>query len=268
MEALYEYSKKENRSLEKMYEDILDQVLNLPLSSFDAKGYFENILKEYALDTEITQQIDVDDPEIKVVTKILGLLKSDARAIDWSSENVGSFISKSFGLKSVSVESELADMFTLPKNNVSLIDVVKMYNLFDFKILRSRKLYTPARFNETQPTQPECDYSDLFSDCSANSNQPVLTRYSAFDDCFKNVAEDYELLNGQTIMLERDIYKIIRPSACENLTGFSNCIEYCSWHKKFFRDIDYGEFLALMSLSNAQRKILDYGSSLQKQIAG
>ena len=112
--------------------------------------------------------------ETKCLDKLLNLLIL-AEKSNWSTNNVGSFIVKSaimIGFKSEVMQ--LNDIFKLPGNNVSLPDLVQLYNMkefADFKDLHPiDSLFTPISY--TEPTI--CDDWDFW--CTPSAGE----RYSSY----------------------------------------------------------------------------------------
>ena len=101
---------------------------------------------------------------------------------NWAMTNIGTILVKSFWQDYGTIH----DVFSLPGQNVSLPDVVAMYNSKNFRGIR---LLTPAIFKED--VNNDCDTYSVFSDCE----EMKYKRVSEFEECFNLIQMNMNIIN-------------------------------------------------------------------------
>ena len=122
------------------------------------------------------------------------------------------------------------DLFTLPKQDITLPDIALAYTAMDFRILD-----TESHFKDSQ------ELNNSLKACIED------VRSRSFDNEATSEMFLYTRLENST--------KYMEPSPCSNLTKFPKCNNYCTWHKNFFENIPRDEFLTIMNYALPQRKI-------------
>lgn len=162
-------------------------------------------------------------------------------------------------------KEEMFDFFTIPGQNVSLIDIGTMYSVKDFHLLLNN-LYSPPTFIEPEPCVPSYD---LFGyDCP----EIVETiRQSQFQVCIESFINRTGKIDTEDLTKRYNTEAAIRHisilSPCHSLERYPECSGYCSWHENYFKNVDKSEFLSMMAFSQPQRK-LNYSLKAHKNIAG
>ena len=154
--------------------------------------------------------------------------------LDFSTEAVGSLFIKL--LKNIDTNCRdrlipmVNDLFTLPKQDITLPDIALTYTSMDFKILETQNHFKDSQqLNRSLKACIEDVHFSIFD------NEGTSEMY--IDTPLENSA------------------KYMEPSPCKNLTKFPSCNHYCTWHKNFFENIPRDEFLTIMNYALPQRKI-------------
>ena len=156
---------------------------------------------------------------------------------DWTTKAIGSFFIKN--LKDVraacSLEGikQIRQLFTLPKQNLSLPLITFLYSVKDFK---AHTFLLNDEFFD--------DEKDL------GIGQSLRT-------CFEYVLLDVINTNEVKSFLTETINlaKYLQPSPCLNMTKYPQCSRYCNWHSKYFKEWPKDEFITLMKYALPQRKL-------------
>ena len=243
--------------LEKM---LIDYILKAPIDKWNFENLTEDFLINLNVSTErIRNKSMINDFKSKIynqgdkensdaLNRIARIYHSKwyfNEEFNLAMVNIGTIIMKSFWQDYGTIH----DVFSLAGQNVSLPDVVSMYNSKNF---RGISLLTPAIFKER--VDNDCNVYSIFSDCE----EMKYTRTSDFEECFnfiQNVSEsqmDYKYWESHH---ERKHTHIL---PCKNLTMYPNCSKYCQWHKDLFTKTPKGEFLTIMKYAQLQRKVITY----------
>ena len=175
----------------------------------------------------------------------------------------------------------LNQLFTIPGEEVSLIDASYLYSLndlSDFKysttakvntMLSAEKLYSPfVKINFTHYGFNE----NLWSNNTLNPPPVHATIKQEFYEC----AYLYKKMMNLKYQRGRDYYdKVIVAknrfenfsSPCKDLDKYQFCSVYCKWHAQFIKDWSKQDFLTLMKFATPQRKILLKASSPEIKLA-
>ena len=82
----------------------------------------------------------------------------------------------------------------------------------------------------------------------------------SFHQCFKEIYEEFYKSEDEEYNEMSPIEKpiVLTPSPCSTVSKNHSCHDYCKWHKSLFNSdtLTYQEFLALMKLSQPQRKVV------------
>lgn len=265
MAKLINYAMMSQKTFSEIEDKFFDHVLQSVPYDFDVLKLYQNFFdSEEENEVNITEIISFTDhldyAEAESLNRLFGIvviIQLESGKLDWSTENFGSsFVRYALDLGSGSVADDIAiypydidDIFTQIGHNVSMLDIITMYNSMN---VRSLQVSTPARYLEPEP----CDYTDLFSSCTYEGNQRKI-RISEFTDCFEEVkAVSQYLQNEHWTSLKEfggDNDKLMLP--CRNKSRFSTCAEYCTWHEIFFAKRTKQEFLTMMKYSIPQGRM-------------
>ena len=135
-------------------------------------------------------------------------------------------------------------------NNISLPDISYLYSIIDFREL----------------TQ---NYSTKF----ALGHSSRINVKQSFKFCFEKVADQIPNMGKNSyydeIMKTEDFMYTTYPCSLEKEENFSECREYCKWHKDFFEKWSRNNFLTVMRYALPQRKLnLEPIERNEKELAG
>ena len=170
----------------------------------------------------------------------------------------------------------LDQLFTIPGEEVSLIDVSYLYTLNDLSDFQNPS--TVLYLEEFQSVSPYVKINGthfkfnegLWPKAGFDPPPVHVTLKKSFYDCaniyIKKMNLHYQIGKGyydEVSMPENRFGNFSSP--CENLDVYSTCSEYCKWHKKFFEDWKREDFLTMMKFATPQRRILLKPSTPDKE---
>ena len=248
-------------------EDSFNKLKHLLLNESPMYGWNAHNLTAdfFKLEMDNPPKLDEDmikseaDEDIEFLDRILQVyhdLEVRRTSLDWSTNNLGTFF-VNLVLHDQRLEpGVLHDMFTLPNERVSLPDIAFMYSLMDYKLLNKMgyDMYTPTKY-----IQEECGDFDLF--CN-----PKLQQVSSFKECFDKSTKEETSIAEQSYY--RKVIQDYRILPCLDLKSYSECSEYCNWHKDFFGKWSMADFMTIMSFAQPQRKLTKSVTPFQKKFAG
>ena len=170
MKLLYDNGKAENYTMKEIYDWSLDYLFTneTKMSHWNASEIFLQFLEE-KLDLDfmnaINQDVDLNnitfgnDDWYYAISSANNILKlgTYVKFFDWSATNLGTFFAKALpiiykrtpqslkGFLTLGLKA-LHHLFTIPKQEMSLIDIAYMYSLMDLKAMD--ELYTPTFKND------------------------------------------------------------------------------------------------------------------------
>ena len=233
-------------------------------NEFSQKSFNVNIINEIIINANqnVTQSITLksSDEDWKYIVIFLRIIKKYKGSLgwleqpvdmDWSTKSVGSFFMKNMRNFKENCANEnkeqpppweqlkaLHQLFSLPHQNLSLMQMASIYTANDFRVL------IKDRF--------EHNFSILLGKCLKNVES------AKFDQDHEEFFIDEKI--NSLIYLE--------PSPCLNISKFPKCIDYCIWHNSFFKTWPKDEFITLMKYALPQRKVsLNQNFSLEQNIA-
>ena len=149
-------------------------------------------------------------------------------------------------------------LFTIPGQNVSLIDIAYIYSLIDFNQLSKNTRFSKNDKDEIWGPPPS-----------------LVSIKNSFLSCFKDVTNNDhgEIKNDFDFYEYLAFKKYSGTSPCTKLEIQSQCTEYCNWHKRLFNALQKEEFLTIMRYALPQRKIildpiLPYEQKLAEKLFG
>ena len=184
--------------------------------------------------------------------------------------------------------STLNQLFTIPGEEVSLIDASYLYslnNLIDFKNPSTAKKFgvwtwgsklasktatferfnlIHFRFNEKlwikdkaigkyNPPPVHTSLKKSFYDCAHHYIDKMNLKYKSGEGYYDSIVVPQNTFENFS-------------SPCKDLDEYEICSVYCKWHAKFIDDWEKEDFLTLMKFAIPQRKMLLKPSSLDKEI--
>ena len=173
--------------------------------------------------------------------------------LDWSTEAMGSLIIKN--LKNMRIKCYdyvnlykkeimmpiINDIFTIPKQNITLSDIALVYTAMDFRILSKKKVQMWTMGLEKGQFDDSPQLNNYLKSCLEEVQSKTLEKQTTLEK-YINKHIGYNA-------------KYMEPSPCFNLETFPTCKQYCTWHRNFFQEIPKNEFLTIMKYSIPQRKI-------------
>ena len=259
-----------------IFEEMIDSLMKLPLSNWNlvraVKGFINSKIGGFANITKIdyknlSNEYTHSEEYMylgRLFTVLFHLTFFKETEADWSTKNVGTFLVHAI-LQTTS-RIEIHDAFLQSTMNVSIPDIVHMYNVMDYRALNTIKLSTPRRFEEPEP----CDYWDLFSNCDQGGNAEI-TSYSAFSVCFQDIMNRTEDDEHSFELDDLNSYssgKFKQASPCTRLDQYPRCQEYCDWHNDYIRNVSSKELLTMMKYASPLGKTKHKGSKMEKILAG
>ena len=289
---LYQYTKETNMSVQNLHQE-LSVYLNkaskikkwnikeaalsflneksenfntteIKISKYDKEEwkFISAMIKFYTL---ITENNGIKDWAINHEYLGLLFLEDKIRKSNVTKKNLGSILIKTLNLVlnhdmkkcEKPYIDRLHQLFTIPGQNVSLPDIAYMYSIMDHKELSKNSTFENIGNN----------YGDaLFYE----PPESLINLKESFVTCFKtvgnNTSDDTQLDNNFDEILTTELYTDKSP--CSELEKYSQCKEYCNWHKNVFNQRSREEFLTMMRYSMPQRKIsLDPILLYEKNIA-
>ena len=213
------YGISRNLTLAEVFQEVLDYLLIVPFANWSPNDRLEKWINskntEYINFTRISQYLENSNLYANDLERLLlSLTKYTFYRFDWSSQDIGTIMVKSFLELSLTLDSnkmaEIDDAFTLKGERVSLTDIVSMYNIVNVKSL---KTITPAKFEAVEP----CNSFDLFSDCEYFPYSKK--RVSEFDKCFdtlKQLLEEPKNAYWDDPTIEKQMFVL----PCQNVTKY------------------------------------------------
>ena len=185
MKLLYDYGKAKNYTMKEIHQESSDYVSlsETRISHWNAsKIFFQYLEKEFDLYLEDAIQQDVDLNNISFSNNdwpyAIGLASNInklyfyARFFDWSTSKIGTFFVKALSILykkskgynrnksflSLGIKA-LHHLFTIPEQEMSLIDISYLYSLMDLKAIedltRTKRSVPPPPTPLTPPQQPK-----------------------------------------------------------------------------------------------------------------
>ena len=240
-ENVYNYSRSYNISFFNLYKAIYEKARNMN-SLNEAIREARLVIEQIPENSEAIDEIPLD---IAVIDDWINIAASEElrkfKGFDWATEAIGSFFIKNLKyywtycqltITSNNVMKLVNDLFTLPKQNLSLPNIALIYTLNNHKVIDS-----------SNHIEGNSQLSDYLKDCLRDVRNKST---------FKKEPEYFGF--GTRYSIHKD-NQYSEPSPCQNLEKFSTCSKYCIWHKHFFGDIMKSEFLTSMTYAMPQRKI-------------
>ena len=292
MERLYQYAKEKNMSAETLHHELTDYLnkastiknWNITKAALD----FLNEKSENLNPTQIRMSTDDKIWEfINAMIEFYTLIMKNHDIKDWvmnnnyigthflldkmiksnvTSKNLGSFLVKTLNLvlnlndismkkcKEKSYVDRLHQLFTIPGQTVNLPDIAYMYSIMDYREITKNTTFQ------------KWDSGSFFYE----PPESLISMKKSFVTCFRSVgnytSENFQFENNFDEILITEKY--MKKSPCSELTKYSQCKEYCNWHKDVFNKWSREEFLTVMRYSMPQRKLsLDPILPFEKNIA-
>lgn len=195
------------------------------------------------------------------------LVRLNDGVVNMKSKRIGTFFMKTFQFFVTVRGAELANQlllpwnkkldetFVLPKQKVSLQNIVQLYATLNPDLLSSEhKGYVPTYFD------------DHFEIKLLEDSLPE------FVSCFNTVLNESEDLTETGFYDETNLKAINQSKArslklpCEEDQFVRECENYCNWHSNFFKSSSKEEFLTIMKYSLPQPRIL-FDSHIEQEQA-
>ena len=153
--------------------------------------------------------------------------------MDWSTRAVGNFFIKNLinfkdGCEAgKDFNSKLHQLFTLPKQHLSLPYIASLYSVNDYRALAIDK-----------------DFDVEF--------------HGLMKSCIEEVANDAFGNHNTDLFFKEEVnpWNYIEPSPClANNTSYKSCNNYCKWHNTYFKELNKTDFITLMKYAIPQRKL-------------
>ena len=231
----------------------LNESLKLERNSFDSDKewiYINSLVKFYKA---IITTPDIKDWAINHSEYGIYFLKEWIMKNKKSDYNLGSILIKILNLVNELTKNnpcskmeyvyQIHQLFAIPGQNVSLIDIAYLYSIMDFRELSE---------NSTFP------WSNLNTGSIRTPPSSLISMNESFVNCFKGIAnnESTEKLNDFSFDEPLRIKLYPEKSPCSKIEFYPQCIEYCKWHKTLFNGWKKEEFLTIMRYALPQRKII------------
>ena len=241
-------------------EEVLTFVSKANFSDWDIRKLSHDFHKQIGKSNTIFDTVKYyrESPraEENAISRLFGLYSVYGGNLNWATDNIGTFFVKSilnFGPTTEDDDIEIGpyeinDIFTMQSDNVSLPDIVTLFDVVD---VRGAYIDTPMMIYEE-----ECQ-GDYWI-CVLQS--PIKKRKSTFKDCFDNVSSKLQVPDANfedwTSSASLKLNESFHVLPCQNYSRYPLCKEYCNWHGNFVAKTPKLELLTMMKYAQPQGKLV------------
>ena len=148
---------------------------------------------------------------------------------------------------------EILQLFILPNQNLSLPNIANLYTTNDFRGLNAKLELLKKKKKDA--VSEYLQYPDGYEYFEEN-NKFSQSLESCFQEVILDTSEVYKPIFPTNVEGDdHSTFSYMKPSPCLNIQQYTNCSEYCNWHKQVFKEWQKDEFIALMKYAIPQRKV-------------
>lgn len=188
----------------------------------------------------------------------MSIFDSPSAKVNWSTTTVGTFFIKLLNAFFMTgdrckpfhshLNEEMAKLFSLPGEKVSIIDMAHLFSINDVEILT---------INSTSPKKTQ---------------RPLVPINPSISKCFKTAFKNNQQVNEEISIgdyYDEDDLSIVDSfmSPCNNAKEFPDCNEYCHLHENLTNKWQKSKLLTMLKYAIPQRKLAIDESKEEEELA-